>query len=77
MRPPLDDRSHGFNEPVAGASCSKGRKKDAEIVVVEVELGAAVGVCGVDPLAAAEEPVAGVAAMFDHHRGQGQVTDAT
>jgi hypothetical protein len=29
---------------------------------VEVELGAAVGVGGVDPLAAAEEPVAGVAA---------------
>ncbi len=32
--------------------------------MVEVELGAAVGVCGVDPLAAAEEPVAGVAAII-------------
>ncbi len=33
--------------------------------MMEVELGASVGVRGVDPLAAAEEPVACVAAMIE------------
>ncbi len=38
--------------------------------MVELELGTAVGVGGVDPLAAAEEPVVGVAASVIMDRGQ-------
>ncbi len=64
MRPPLDDRSHGLDEAVARASGSESRIEQAQVVVVYIELGAAVRVRWVDPLAAGEEPVAGVAAVF-------------
>ena len=57
-QPSVDDRSHRFNEAVARAGSGAGGIQKAEIVVVEIELGAAVWVCGVDPLAAAEGPVA-------------------
>ncbi len=59
-RPPLDDRRHSLDEAVAGTRGSESGKEEAEIVVMEVELGTAVGARGVDPLAAAEEPVTGV-----------------
>ncbi len=65
VRPPLDDRRHGLNQAVAGTRSSESWKEEAEIVVVEVELGTAFGVRGIDPLAAAEEPVAGIAAMIE------------
>ena len=52
MRPPLDDRRHCLDELLTGTSGSESRKEEAEVVVVEVELGAAVWVCGVDPFAA-------------------------
>ncbi len=61
-RPPLDDCRHGLDEAVAGTRGSESGKEEAEIVVMEVELGTAVGVRGVDPLAAAEKPVTGVTA---------------
>jgi hypothetical protein len=63
-RPRVDHGGHGVDEAVAGAGDGEGGEEDGEVVVVELELGAAVGVGGVDPLAAAEEPVAGVAALL-------------
>ena len=38
--------------------------EDGEVVVVDFELGATVGVGGVDPLATAEEPIARVAIKY-------------
>ncbi len=64
MRPRVDHGGHGVDEAVARAGDGEGGEEDGEVVVVELELGAAVGVGGVDPLAAAEEPVARVAALL-------------
>jgi hypothetical protein len=64
-RPPLDDRRHSLDEVLTGTSGSESGKEETEVVVVEVELGTAVGVRGVDPLAAAEEPVAGIAVVIE------------
>jgi hypothetical protein len=41
--------------------CGKGGEESTEVEVVEVKLGAAVGVCRIDPLAAAKEPVSSIA----------------
>ncbi len=46
----------------------EGREEEAEVEVVEVELGAAVGVGGVDPLAAAVDPVSCIAARTGNHQ---------
>ncbi len=63
-RPPLDDRSHRCHQLIARAGGSKRRIQETEVVVVEIELGAAVWVRWVDPLAAGEEPVSSVAASI-------------
>jgi hypothetical protein len=65
-RPSLDDRGYCCDEAVARTSSSESRIEQAQVVVVDIELGPAVWVHGVDPLAAGEEPVAGVAAVIEH-----------
>ncbi len=53
-RPRVDHRSHRVDEAVERAGRGEAGEEDREVVVVEVELGAAVGIGGVDPLAATE-----------------------
>ncbi len=42
VRPPLDDSSHRVDEAVARAGGSESGIQEAEIVVMEIELGATV-----------------------------------
>ncbi len=70
MGPSRDDVRHGVGQAVARARGREGREEQREVVVVEIEHCAAVGVGGVDPLAAAEEPVACVAEIEQRRVGQ-------
>ena len=61
MRPGLGDSSDSSDELSLGAGTGEGGEKGTEVEVMEVELGAAVGIGRIDPLAAAEEPVSSIA----------------
>ena len=62
LRPGPSDCGDGIDEAGMGAGFGEGGEEGAEVEVVEVELGAAIRVGWVDPLAAREQPVSSIAA---------------